>query len=82
MAVKIVWNEKGFRAIRTAPKVLTMLNEIAASAAATAGEGFESRPAEATGGKVRGRAAVITTTREAAAAEARDHTLLKALGNG
>ena len=50
--------------------------------AAAAGEGFEAQPAEKTGGRVRGRAAVISTTRAAAKAEAERHVLLSALEAG
>lgn len=80
--VTVKLNESAFREIRTAPKVMKMLNDIAAKTAARAGDGFEARSAEVTGGQVRGRAAVVTTTVKAMRAEARDHTLVRALGSG
>lgn len=79
----IRWNMQGFRDLRTDPAVMAKLNEEAERIAATASEsaqGFEVQPAYVTGGRVRGRAAVITTTYAAMKAEAEDHVLLRALG--
>lgn len=80
--VKLQFRRDGFAEIRTAPKVMAMLNDIAEQTADRAGDGFEARPAEATGGQVRGRAAVITTTAEAMRDQAKNHSLEKALGGG
>ena len=82
MPVTIKWNMAGFRDLRTDPAVLADLNRRAEQIAAAAGEGFEAQPAEKTGGRVRGRAAVISTTRAAAKAEAERHVLLSALEAG
>ncbi len=79
MAVTIKWNMAGFRELRTDPKVMADLNRRAEAVAAAAGDGFEAEPAYRTGGRVRGRAAVVSITNQAAAAEARNHVLLKAL---
>jgi len=77
--VRISWNYAGFRALRTDRAVMKMLDKKAEAIAKAAGDGFEAKPAHLTGGRVRGRAAVVATTRKAAAAEARDHVLLNAL---
>lgn len=80
--MRIDFRQAGFAEIRTAPKVMSMLNDIAQGTANRAGEGFEARPAARTGGKVRGRAAVVTTSYEAMRQQARSHTLEKSLGGG
>ena len=84
--ITIVHRQSGYRAIRTAPKVMKMLNEKAhevASRASGSGPGeFTVHEAQVTGGRVRGRAAVVTTTYEAMKSQARNHTLEKALGGG
>jgi len=80
--VTLKFNQSTFQKIRTAPKAMAMLNDIANETALRAGEGFVAKPADVTGGRVRGRAAVVATTRKASASEARNHTLLKALGGG
>lgn len=77
--VRLKFNQKAFAEIRTAPKVMAMLDEIAEQTADRAGDGFEARPAAETGGKVRGRAAVITTTHEAMRDQAKSHTLQRSL---
>lgn len=82
MAVTIKWNVRGFQELRTDPKVAAELEKRAQAIARAAGDGFEAKPAETTRGRVRARAAVVSTTRRAAAAEARDHVLLKALDAG
>ena len=82
MPVTIKWNMAGFRDLRTDPAVIDDLKRRAEAIAAAAGEGFEAQPAEKTGGRVRGRAAVISTTRAAAKAEAERHVLLAALESG
>ena len=82
MALTIKWNMQGFRDLRTDPAVMDDLAKRSERIAAAAGEGFVAEPVEKTGGRVRGRAAVVSTTYQAAAAEARDHVLLKALDAG
>lgn len=80
--VTLRFRQQGFAEIRTAPKVMKMLNEVAEQTAGRAGDGFEATAAEVTGGRMRGRAAVVTTTYDAMKSQARDHTLEKALGGG
>ena len=80
--VTLRFNQAGFQAIRTAPKVMVMLNDIANATAARAGDGFESRPAARTGGRVRGRAAVVAATHAAMRAQSRNRALERALGGG
>lgn len=80
--VKIKWKRGVFAEIRTMPAVLSELDGMVADIARAAGEGFESRPATKTGGKVRGRAAVITASARAMRRNARDQTLLKSMDAG
>lgn len=80
--VQIKFNPAGFQAIRTAPKVMGLLNDIANATAARAGDGFEARNAEVTGGKVRGRAAVITTHHKSMRDQSRNRTLERSIGGG
>lgn len=77
--VRIEWNHGVFAEIRTLPGVMGILNGHAERIAATAGEGFEARPATATGGRVRGRASVLTATPRAMVVQARDHVLERSL---
>lgn len=80
---RIKWNIPAFSEIRNAPGVLDDLQERADAIANAAGEGYESRPAEAGEGKSgRGRAAVLTATAEARADNARSQTLLRSLDAG
>lgn len=71
---------KNFEQIRTSPKAMALLNDIADATARRAGDGFEAKPAAITGGRVRGRAAVVTTDYEAMVKQAKDHALERALG--
>ena len=80
--VKIKWKPGVFAEIRTMPAVMSMVDGMADDIARAAGEGFESSPATKTGGKVRGRAAVITVTNRARKRNARDQVLLKSLAAG
>lgn len=73
--VRIKWNRRAFAELRTMPAVMRELDALAEGIAARAGEGFVAEPASVTGGRVRGRAAVLTSTRQAQAQEAREHTL-------
>ncbi|MFJ2506324.1 hypothetical protein [Microbacterium sp. NPDC087592] len=80
---KIKWRIEGFARLRNEPGVLDDLQERANSIADAAGEGYESRPAEAGAGKSgRARAAVITGTAEARVDNARNQTLLRSLDAG
>jgi len=80
MANKLVWRPGVFKEIRTLPKMMAALNDHAQKIAAKAGDGFEAKPAHVTGGRGRGRTAVVTATIAASKKEAKDHTLLKAAG--
>lgn len=71
---------KNFSEIRTAPKVMDMLDDIASGTARRAGKGFEAKPARATGGRVRGRAAVVTTDTDAMRRQSKDRVLERSLG--
>lgn len=82
--VDIRWNLQGFRDLRTDPAVMAKIDEMAqrvaeAASASSGADGFEAQPVYETGGRVRARTAVITTTYEAMRAEAKDHVLLKSL---
>ena len=77
--VRMKWNPGVFAEIRTLPAVMAELNEHAERIAARAGDGFEAEPAARTGGRVRGRAAVVTRTFKAMRRQARDHVIEKSL---
>lgn len=72
--VKIVFRKGVFGEVRTLPAVLGILDADARRRAAACGDGYEAKPAAATGGRVRGRAAVVTTG-AAVRTEAREHRL-------
>jgi hypothetical protein len=80
--VTLKFNKGAFAEIRTAPKVMAMLDDIAEQTARRAGDGFEAIPAEKTGGRVRGRAAVVTATTEAMEEQSRNRRLERSLGGG
>ena len=75
----IKWNPSAFAEIRTLPAAMALLNQHAQRIAAAAGKGFEASPAEATGGRIRGRASVRTASIRAMVVQARDHVLEKSL---
>lgn len=77
-APRIKWNRKAFAQIRTLPEVQKHLRAIGKRIAADAGDGVEARSG-VTGGRKRARTAVITTTADAAAENAKHNTLLRAL---
>lgn len=81
--LRIVWKTgTPWQKLRTQPALLAELNARAEAIARAAGPGYETRPAAATGGRVRGRAAVITGTPAAVRDNAKNHTLMRALGAG
>lgn len=80
--VKVKWRRGVFAEIRTLPAVLSELDDMAGAIAGRAGDGFESRSAAPTGGKIRGRAAVVTASMKAIRRNARDMTLLKSMDAG
>jgi hypothetical protein len=77
--VRIRWNKGCFSELRTLPAVMAELNAHAERIAKTAGRGFEPRPAAKTGGRIRGRAAVLTATPRAMVVQAKRHVLEQAL---
>lgn len=80
---KIKWNLPAFAQLRNEPGVLNDLEERAEAIAAAAGDGYESRPAEAGKGKKgRGRAAVLTGNAAARRDNAKNQTLLRSLDAG
>lgn len=80
--VKIKWRRGVFAEVRTMPAVMRELASMASDVAREAGEGFEVRGPDVTGGRVRGRAAVVTASHEAIRRNARDLILIKALNAG
>lgn len=74
MKAKIVFKKGVFKEIRTLPKVMGALTAHAASVAAQCGPGYHNHGAAVTGGKGRGRAAVVTD-RQGARREAKHHLL-------
>lgn len=79
--VRIKWNLDGFRQIRVAPRVQAHIAQLAAEIATRAGDGYETRPVETGEGRTaRARVAVLTGTDEARRDNARNQTLLRALG--
>ncbi|NKY08943.1 hypothetical protein [Cellulomonas hominis] len=74
------WRRGAFAELRTDPAVMRELDSYAERIADAAGDGYEAKPAEETGGRVRGRAAVVTTTLGAIRDNAKNHTLMRALG--
>ncbi len=80
--VKLRWNMPGFRALRTSPKMLQNLQKRAERIADKAGPGFVVAPVGVTGGRGRGRAAVVAAARNANRKNAKDHTLVKNLDAG
>lgn len=73
--VKMKWKRKAFPEIRTMPGVMKELTSLASRMASAAGPGYTAKPAEATGGRIRGRSAVVTTTSRAIRDNATRHTL-------
>ena len=81
MSVKIEWNEAGFDALRQDPGVQEHMAVLGGKVARAAGghrAGYELR--EPTEFPNRDRVAVITATPQARADNARNMTLVKALG--
>lgn len=79
--VRIKWNLDGFRQIRVAPGVQAHIEQLASEIAARAGDGYETRPVETGEGRTaRARVAVLTATAEARRDNARNQTLIRALG--
>lgn len=73
--VKVAWKRGAFAELRTSPGVMAQVDRTAQAMADRAGPGYEAKPAKKTGGRVRGRAAVIPTTHDAIRDQAKNHTL-------
>ena len=63
------------RIVRSMPEVMDAVDEKTQELASRAGDGYEAKPAQITGGRVRARAAVVTVTPAAMKNEAKNHTL-------
>lgn len=76
-------HNRGFVALRNSPEVIADLQSRAERIADSAGEGFETRPAE-TNRSVKGRArvAVVTASFKAMHAQATDSALTRAIDAG
>lgn len=75
---KIEWNNSEFVALATSPKVVAMLTDQAQQIARRAGDGYEAEAG--TKGKTRGRAWARAHTAKAIRDNAKNATLLRALG--
>ena len=87
MLVRIDWahpQSEAWKQLRTQPGIVAELDRRANAILAACGPkaGYAVRPAYATGGKVRGRAEVVANGFPAIADNAKNHTLMKALGAG
>ena len=78
--MKIVWNVKGFEVLKQDPGVQRDIVRRAKAIAKAAGDGYEVL--EPNRYPRRDRAAIITATRKARLDNARNLTLVKALGAG
>lgn len=78
--MKIVWNVKGFETLKRHPGVQRDIVRRAEAIAKQAGDGYIVL--EPTQHPKRDRAAILTGTREARRDNARNMTLVKALGAG
>lgn len=70
------WNQKGFAEVRSLPAAMGILDDYAEGRAAAAGDGYHAKPAERTGGRGRGRAAVVTDA-QGSRKEAKYHHLAR-----
>lgn len=73
---KITFRKGAFAEIRTLPAVMDMLDDYADRKAAEGGDGYHAEAADETGGRVRGRAAVVAAG-PGAYREAREHILAR-----
>ena len=79
MSRKLKLNNKGFKALRTAPGVKQDLNNRAKRIAEAAGDGFEAHESP---GKNRARATVGARTAKARRKQSKDNVLQRALSAG
>lgn len=80
--LKVTFWKGSFAELRTLPAVMQVLNDKAEAIAEAAGRGYEAMHAEKTGGRVRGRAAVVPTTPAAVRDAAKNGTLQRAMNAG
>lgn len=80
---RLLWapHNKAFAAVRTLPDVKKAVGSHAHRIANKAGPGYKASPVEVTGGRIRARASVAPATTEAIRDNAKNQTLLKALGS-
>ena len=76
---RIVWNLKGFEALRRSPGVAADLRRRAEAIASAAGDGFV---AESGQGRSRARAVIIAASPKARRRNAADNVLLRSLDAG
>jgi hypothetical protein len=76
---KFQWNLPAFKELRTNPKVVDHIDEIARSIKEIAGDGFEVGDTQSP--RNRAHAIVYTDTPEARMKNAAEHTLIRALGS-
>jgi hypothetical protein len=76
--MRITFNTTGFDELRKSPGVVKVLEAKAAELAAAAGPGYEAEPVYM--GRKRARVSVRAATRAARESEARNHNLIRALG--
>lgn len=79
--IKIFWRKGAFAELRTLPGVMKEIDETTKRMAQRAGKGYESKPAEATKGRVRGRGVVVATG-DAVRDNTKNHTLARVLAQG
>lgn len=77
MTVRIKWNKAGFEQVRRLPGVEAKILAIGQDIAKTAGDGYEANLAA---GKTRSRVSVRAETFRASRDNAKNNTLVKALG--
>lgn len=80
MAVRLKFNSAAYRSLLTDGKILADLTERGQAVASSAGEGVEVLPVESP--RRRAHVVVATTTAQAAAKNAKENTLLRALDAG
>ena len=76
---RIVWNRRGFEALRRHPAVAADLRRRADRIAAQAGDGFVAQSGQ---GRTRARAAVIAVSYQARRRSSTDNVLVRALDAG
>lgn len=78
MTMRIQWNLATFKKIRKSPEMQAVLQEAIDKMVQELGDGYEG---DVQVGQARARGGVVTATQHAKRENARDNTLLRALGN-